>query len=314
MERTEIVCLCENYDLKAFFKDAFEACASWSDLKTPDEVRDPATIRHAFAFSPAPDAFAQYPNLALVSCAGAGIDAILKNPSLRPEIAVSRVVVAEQGQMIAAFALWHIVNWQREMSSYPALQKAAEWSPLNRTPPSAFPVGVLGFGRIGSVLAHSLRGLGYPVMAYASRPRTETDGTNIVSGAQGLREIAQTCRAVVNILPLTDETENILNAGFFADMREDSILINLGRGQHLVEADLLAGLEQGRPAVAALDAFRDEPLPPEHPFWAHEKIYITPHIAGNADVGAVAAFVTEGIRRFEQGEAPAGLVDKAAGY
>ena len=314
MDRTEVVCLCENYNLKGFFEDAFRACAPWVVLTAPEDVQNPAAIRHAFSFSPPQGGFTRYPNLALVSCAGAGVDAILNNPSLRSEIAVSRVIVEEQGQMIAAFALYHIVGFQREMLSYPPLQKAADWSPLNRTPPSAFPVGVLGFGRIGASLAHSLRGLGYPVTAYASRSRAEADGTKIVSGTEGLREIAQTCRAVVNSLPLTDETENILNAGFFREMREDSIFINLGRGQHLVESDLLAGLDQGRPAAAALDAFRDEPLPQEHPFWRHEKVFVTPHVAGNADVSAVAAFVAEGIRQFEQGGAPAGLVNRASGY
>ena len=97
-------------------------------------------------------------------------------------------------------------------------------------------------------------------------------------------------------------------------MREDAILVQLGRGGHLRDDDLMAALDKGRPAMAALDVFADEPLAPDHPFWRHEKIMVTPHVAGDADAQAVAAWIAEGIARFERGEAPRGLVERARGY
>jgi glyoxylate/hydroxypyruvate reductase A len=200
------------------------------------------------------------------------------------------------------------------MQEYPGQQRQGLWAPLNRTPPSAFPVGVLGYGSIGASLTHTLRGLGYPVTALASAARTAPDGTAIVSGPEGLSRIARSALAVVNTLPLTGQTHGILNAAFFAEMREGSIVINLGRGAHLDEADLLAALDRGRPAMAALDAFSEEPLPEGHPFWSHERVIVTPHVAGNADPAAVTAFVAEGIRAFEAGRAPEGLVDRGVGY
>ncbi|SLN21608.1 Glyoxylate/hydroxypyruvate reductase A [Roseovarius albus] len=314
MDEIEVVCLCQHYDMKEFYGHGFAAKAPWIKLKFPHEVKDPLRIRHALAFSPADQDFAPYGNLELVSSGGAGVDAILSNPSLPADVAVSRIIVPEQAQSMASFAVWHIVNWQRQMQSYPAQQREANWNIINRTPPSNFPVGILGFGKIGSQLAAPLRLLGYPVTVLATSEREIEDGTVVVTGDEGLGEIIQNSRAIVNLLPLTEQTEGILNADTFAQMRDDAIVINLGRGGHLIEDDLLDALEKGRPAAAALDTFATEPLPTDHPFWKHDKVFVTPHVAGDADADDVAVFIAEGIRQFEAGKNPAGLVDRATGY
>lgn len=313
MNKTDVVCLCELYDLQDWFKPHFDRDNPWINLVLPNEVEDPNCIEHAMAFSPGPHAFDLYPNMKLVSCAGAGVDALLGNPGLRPETPVSRVIIPEQAQMIAAFAQWFIVGWQRQLWAYPSLQKAGEWKPLNRTPPSAFPVGILGYGSIGSTLGRILAQLGYPVHAYGSTPRTQ-DGVKVVTGQARLYELAENVRAIVNVMPLTPETEGLLSAPLFSRMREDSILIQLGRGAHLVDSDLVEALDRGRPGLAALDVFTSEPLAADHPFWAHDKVMITPHVAGDADFTAIARFVAEGIRDFESGQDPAGLVDRNRGY
>lgn len=313
MNNVDVVCLCELYDLKAFFGEHFALDNPWVNLLLPDDVSNPEAIHHAVAFSPGPKAFDPYPNLRLVSCAGAGVDALLGHPGLRPGVQISRVIVAEQAQMIAAFAMWFIIDWQRQMWEYAPLQAGRKWHPINRTPPSAFPVGVLGCGKIGGTLVRTLRSLGYPVTAYGGTARTEGD-VRVLSGSPGLAELAQCSRAVVNLLPLTSETNEILSAKFFANMRSDAILIHLGRGGHLMEDDLVAALDQGRPAKAALDVFSTEPLPADHPFWQHKKIMLTPHVAGDADFRAVANFIAQGILQFQRGEAPEGLVDRDRGY
>lgn len=312
MDRIDVVSLCDNYDLKAFY-GAYFAEHAHLRLLAPDEVRDPSAIRHAFAFVPAAEAFAAYPNLQLVSSAGAGVDGLLRNPSLGPEVAVSRLVVPEQAEMIAGFAIWHIVGHQREMARYAAQQATADWSAFNRCPPSEMPVGLLGFGHIAATLGRALRALGHPVLAYGSRARTEA-GIDVLSGAEGLARVLRETRAVVNLLPLTDDTLGILNAQTLGLMRSDAILIQLGRGGHLVEADLLDALAAGRPQAAALDVFETEPLPAEHPFWAHPQICVTPHVAGEASSRALVQFVADGIAAFERGEAPKGLVDRTRGY
>jgi len=313
MAQIEVVALCAQYDLKGLYGPYFEAAHPELRLLAPEEVPDPAAIRHAFAFVPAPDAFDAYPNLQMVSSAGAGVDGLLRNPSLRADLAISRLVVPEQAEMIAGFAIWHIVGFHREMARYAALQGAAEWRAVNRSAPSEMPVGLLGFGHIAATLGRALKALGHPVLAYGSRARVE-DGIEVLSGPEGLARMLSEARAVVNLLPLTDATFGLLNAETFAQMRADAILVQLGRGGHLVEADLLAALAAGRPAHAALDVFETEPLPADHPFWAHPQITVTPHVAGEASSPTLVRHIAEGILAFERGEAPSGLVDRARGY
>ena len=313
MKKIDLVCLCDLYDLKEVFGEAFAADHPWVKLLLPQEVSDPGSIRHAMAFSPGPEAFAPYPNLALVSSVGAGVDALLGHPGLGPQVGIARLIDPEQAQMMAGFAMWFIIGWHRQMWAYGPLQAEAKWQPINRTPPSEFPVGILGFGKMGRSLAASLRSLGFPVTAYANSAGTK-DGVTVLSGPAGLTEIAGGSRAVVNLLPLTPETKDLLSANFFAAMRDDAILVQLGRGGHLLEEDLIPALEKGRPALAALDVFASEPLPADHPFWQHEKIMMTPHVASDADPRSVAARIAAGIERFEAGEWPEGLVDRNRGY
>lgn len=313
MKTVDVVCLCELYDLKQFLGKHFATDNPWVNLLLPDEVSSPENIRYAVAFSPCLTAFDPYPSLQLVSSAGAGVDALLDHPGLKPDVEVSRIIVAEQAQMIAAFAIWFIVGWQRRMWEYLSLQAASRWEPINRTPPSTFPVGILGYGKIGSSLARTLCTLGYPVAAYGSTSRKDGEVT-VLSGSQGLMELAKNSAAIVNVLPLTSHTNGILSASFFQNMRSDAILIHLGRGKHLVEEDLITALAEGRPAMAALDVFTTEPLPVSHPFWQHQKIILTPHVAGDADFRKVAQFIAKGIAQFENGQAPDGLVDRERGY
>ena len=313
MDKIDLVCLCDSYDLKAMFGAGFAARHPWINLLAPAEVVDPARIRHAFAFAPGPDAFAPYPNLAMVHGAGAGVDALLAHPGLGPNLPLRRVVNREQARMMAGFAAWYVVGWHRRMWDYPRLQAERNWEVVNLATPSDFPVGILGYGNMGATVARALRAMGFPVTAFAGTARTE-DGITVVTGSDGLMTVAAGSRAVINLLPLTEATRGILDAGFFAAMRDDAILIQLGRGEHLVEPDLIAALDEGRPAMAALDVMVTEPLPRNHPFWSHPKIMVTPHVACESDPGRIADWIAEGIRQFERGETPDGMVDRTRGY
>jgi len=313
MERVDLVCLCQQYDLKQMYGAGFAAGYPWIRMLFPDEVADPASIRYALAFRPTEDAFDPYPNLKMVQGGGAGVDALLAHPGLRPGIALRRIINPEQARMMAAFALYYITGWQRRMWDYADQQKAQVWRTVNLTTPSEFPVGLLGFGNMARPLAEALTALGYPVTAYASGPR-DGGAVRVVTGPEGLMRIACESHAVVNLLPLTDATRGILNARFFAAMREDAMLIQLGRGGHLVEPDLIAALDRGRPAMAALDVMAAEPLPPADPLWRHPKVMLTPHVASESDADSAARFIAEGILAFERGETPEGIVDRARGY
>jgi len=313
LQKIDLVCLCELYDLKAMYREAFARECPWITLLRPSEVKDPESVRHVFAFSPGRQAFDPYPNLALVSSMGAGVDALLKHPGLRKDVAVSRLIDPEQAQMMAGFALYFIIGWHREMWRYQDQQAEGLWQPINRSAPSDLPVGILGFGNMARSLAAALRQLGYPVAAYASRAG-HADGVEIFAGHDGLLRLAAQSRALVNLLPLTPQTEGILSAEVFVEMPDDAILVQLGRGGHLIEEDLLHGLSEGRPAMTVLDVFATEPLPAEHPFWRHKQVMITPHVASDAAPETMARWVADGIRAFEAGEKPKGLVDRSRGY
>ena len=313
MKTLDLVCLSEQYDLKEWFGQHFAADYPWINVLPPDEVANPSRIRHAMVWEPGREAFEPYPNLELVSCIGAGVDALLEHPGLNPQVSITRMINREQAQMMAGFASWFIVGWHRDIWGYLAQQQAQEWNVINFTPPSDFPVGILGYGTMGQALAESLRSFGYPVSAFVRTVKSE-DTVRVVAGSEGLAEIARMSRAVVNLLPLTVATKGILSAGFFEKMRDDSILIQLGRGGHLIEKDLIEALDSGRPAMAALDVFSMEPLPSDHPLWRHERSVITPHAASAASPRATAAWVADGIARWERGETPQGLVDRRRGY
>lgn len=309
----DLVCLSEQFDLKSRFADAFARQAPWLRLLSPPEVRDPGAVAFAFAHDPAPDAFETFANLRLVCSWGAGVDGLLTHPGLPPDLPVQRMTDPGQAQMMAAFAAFYVTGWQRRMFDYPALQARREWRDLNWVTPAAFPVGVLGFGNMGRAIAGGLAGLGFPVTAWAGRART-AGGIRVVSGTKGLDKVLGASRALVNVLPLTPGTVGILNAVTLAKMRDDALLIQLARGAHLVEPDLIAALDAGRPARAALDVASVEPLPPDSPLWSHPGVMLTPHVASAADPDAVARSVAGGIRAVLEGRSPDALVDRSRGY
>lgn len=313
MAPVDVVCLCEKIDLKLAYQDAFYHEAPWINLLLPEEVKDPTQISYALAFNPAANAFSRFPSLELVICPAAGVDALLGNPSLPQSLPVTRVRLTEQARMIAAFAIWQIVGWHRELKQYEEFAAHHEWKRLDLIPPSRFPVGVVGYGLMGATLARSLESLGYPVTGFARNARNDGN-IPVLSGDDGLREICQSCRAVVNLLPLTNLTGGLFDSRLFKLMRDDAIFINLGRGDHVVEADLLSALTTGRPAAAACDTFRQEPLPRDHPFWGMEQLRVTPHVAADGDQSLIASFVANEIERLKEGLPLGGLVSKQEGY
>ena len=309
----ELLCLCQQYDLKGLFGPGFDA---FPDIRavTPDEVSDPASIRHVLAFRPLPDGFDAYPNIELVCSVGAGVDGLLRHPGLRGDMKVVRMVNPEQAEMMAGFASYYVVGHHRGMWDFPAAQDARIWkSGYRNTVPSTFPVAVLGYGAMGEAIGRALKVMGYPVTGWASRDRV-VDGVQVLSGLEGLKTVLKDAQAVIGVLPLTDATHHIFCAETFALMRDDAILIQIGRGDHLNEADLLAALDKGRPALAALDVMATEPLPADSPLWSHPKLMLTPHVASDSAPEDIARAVAGSIRAHEAGELPAGLVDRNRGY
>jgi glyoxylate/hydroxypyruvate reductase A len=273
-----------------------------------------ADVRLACAWHPPHDAFERYPNLKAVCSIGAGVDNILMCPSLRSGIEVVRVVDPEQAQLMAGFVTWHVIGHQRSLAAYREQQRDRIWRVLEQRSAQGVPVGILGFGAIGQRVATHLALLGFPVMVWSRTAKLTSSPVRSFHGRDGLDAMLSETEVLVNLLPMTRETRGILNGDLFGHMRRGAYLIQVGRGEHLVEDDLLGALESGQLAGAALDVFGSEPLSPTHPFWAHPKIVVTPHAACDASVSAVADTLVATAAAIEKGERPPHAIDRGRGY
>jgi glyoxylate/hydroxypyruvate reductase A len=271
-------------------------------------------VQLALAWHPPADAFDHYPNLKAVCSIGAGADNILRCPSLRDGIEVVRVVDPAQAQMMSGFVIWHALGHQRPFASYRAQQRDKLWKRLPQRSPQEVPVGLLGYGAIGGRVAADLAMLGFPVKVWSRSKKPVSAGITGFHGRDGLAAMLPETEILVNLLPLTAETKDILNRGLFGAMRRGGYLIQVGRGEHLVEADLLAALDSGQLAGAALDVFAAEPLAREHPFWGHPGIFVTPHDACEVSLLAVGRTVLATAEALRAGVKPADAVDRGKGY
>jgi glyoxylate/hydroxypyruvate reductase A len=275
---------------------------------------DPAAVRMAVGWFPHADAFDHYPNLTAACSIGAGADSILVCPSLREGIHVVRVVEPAQAQMMSGFVIWHAIYHQRRFGTYLANQRERVWKRLGQRTAQEVPVGILGYGAIGARVAADLAALGFPVKAWSRTAKPASAGVTGFHGADGLAKMLGETEILVNLLPLTTETRGILKADLFSRMQPGGYLIHVGRGEHLVEADLLAALDSGQLAGAALDVFHVEPLAPEHPFWGHPNIVLTPHDACDVSLAATGQTILATAEALQAGQTPKDTVDRTLGY
>lgn len=243
---------------------------------------------------------------------GAGVDRLLRL-RLPAGLKVVRLEDAGMGVQMAEYVCHAISHHFREFASYAEQATHGAW--VRRSPRSKadFPVGILGLGVLGQQVAAALRLFGYPVLGW-SRTARALDGITAFAGDGGLGPFLARSRALVCLLPLTPDTRGILNRANLSQLPAGAFVVNVARGEHLVEADLLALLESGQLAGAVLDVFATEPLPPGHPFWRHSRIRVTPHTSAQTLRGASLAQIAGKILALERGEAVAGVVDLVRGY
>jgi glyoxylate/hydroxypyruvate reductase A len=305
------------------FYSSVDSGARWrarlGQLSSEIEVRiwpgigDPAEIDYALVWRPEPGLLASLPNLKLILSLGAGIDHILADPLVPHAVPIVRLVDPYLIAAMSEYVVLQVLRLHRQDLDYQAQQQSRVWRELPQKNAGERPVGILGFGAIGRETAHKLAGLGFPVSGWTRQPQ-HIVGFPTFAGTAGLPQLLAGSEILVCLLPLTGETEGILNARTFDLLPEGAGLINAGRGAHLVEEDLIPALDRGRLSAAALDVFRDEPLPPAHPFWRHPRILITPHIAGITNPLTAAPIVLDNIRRHEAGHALLHRVDPGRGY
>ena len=256
--------------------------------------------------------------LKAVFALGAGVDSILSklrdHPDMLPlSIPLFRLEDTGMGRQMQEYAVSQVLHWFRRFDDYQALKLASRWQPLPEYRADEFTIGIMGAGVLGAKVAESLQPWGFPLRVW-SRSRKSWPQVQSFAGQAELGGFLQGTRVLINLLPNTAETVGIINQTLLAQLPDESYLLNLARGVHVVEEDLLAALNNGKLKGAMLDVFSREPLPQESPLWAHPRVAMTPHVAAVTRPMEAIAYIAGTISRLERGESVSGQVDRQRGY
>lgn len=272
---------------------------------------DPAEVDY-IVYAPNPDLtdFSPFTRARAVLCLWAGVEDIVGNPTLTQPLTrmVDPGITEGMNQWVAGHVLRHHLGMDAHI-----VNPGHVWDPVSPPLSGDRTVGILGLGALGQAAGRILAGLGFNVIGW-SRRQKEVEGIACHSGEDGLTHVLESAEILVLLLPLTQATENLINADRLARMRKGAVILNPGRGGLIDDSDLISALDDGRIAHATLDVFRTEPLPRDHRYWAHPKVTVTPHIASTTRAATAARVVAENIRRSEAGEDLLYIVDRSAGY
>ncbi|WP_250462643.1 glyoxylate/hydroxypyruvate reductase A [Caballeronia sp. GAFFF2] len=279
---------------------------------------DTAPADYAIVWRAPRELFANRPELKAIFNLGAGVDAILdverKEPgTLPPNATLVRLEDTGMAQQMVEYSTYAVLRYLRRFDEYEALQREGRWQKLTQHARASFTVGVLGLGVLGGEVARGLLKLGVPVRGYSRTAKT-IEGVEVYAGPERFDAFLDGVHVLVNLLPHTPDTEGILNARTFAKLARGAYLVNVARGPHLVDDDLLAALESGQLAAATLDVFHVEPLAKEHPFWKHPRVSVTPHISAETLREESIVQIAAKIKALSRGETIGGIVDFSRGY
>ena len=290
-----------------------QRCDPTLEVRIWPETGDPAEIDFVISWNHPPGEFLRYPALGCIASMGAGVDHIFRDPDLPAGVPVTRIVDPSMAWSMSEYVIMAVLNHCRHQRHYDRSQSAGRWQPKLPLPAERRSVGILGLGQLGADLAGKLCAIGFSVAGWR-RTERPLAGIDTYWGDDQLAAFLERSRILVCLLPLTDRTRGILNADLFARLPEGAYLVNVARGGHLREADLLDALESGRLSGACLDVFDTEPLPAGHPFWTHEKIVVTPHISSLTNPKAVVPQIVDNCHRLRSGRPLNHVVDREQGY
>ena len=278
----------------------------WPDAGNLDE------IEYLIAWQAPREFLADLPRLKVVFSSGAGVDHV--DLSMIPaHVPLVRMIEPGIIDGMVEYVSLSVLALHRHFFDYVEAQTSREWNPLEVPPASSRTIGVMGMGVLGLAVLERLRSYGFCLRGW-NRSRRETIGVDSYAGTDQFDEFLSGCTVLVCLLPLTPTTVGILNRDTFASLPLGASIINVGRGPHLVEADLLAALDNGQLSRAILDVTETEPLPPVHPLWAHPRVFVTPHVASMTQPETAAPILLDNIRRDQRNEPLVGVVDRARGY
>lgn len=271
------------------------------------------TIDIAMVANPPPESLADLPSLRLIQSLWAGVNGLLNDSSVPTDVPLARMVDPVMNDAMAQTTLWAVLGLHRGFFECALHQREHRWDTHAQRRADEIGVAVLGLGQMGGRVARSLVREGYRVIGWSERAKA-IDGVRCHAGAAALPTVLAQAQIVVNLLPLTPATAGLIDAQTLGALPEGASLVNLARGLHVVEPDLLAALDSGRVQRAVLDVFATEPLPVGHAFWDHPRVTVLPHIAAQTDPRSAAQMAAANVRALRAGRALAHLVDRARGY
>jgi glyoxylate/hydroxypyruvate reductase len=294
------------------WRDTFARQLPDLEIRIWPEAGDLSDIDYLAFMRPNFDLLPELPKLKAMFSRSAGVEEFVNHPRL-PKALLGKIEPSGGDPMMTEYVVMHVLRLHRDMPGYQAAQAAREWRRTRIVRPEERRIGFLGYGLMAKAPALVLKSLGFPVSAWVRNPKPGAE-VPIFHGPDQLERFLNQTDIAICLLPLTRETEGIFCARTFAMMPKGAMLVNVGRGKHVVVPDLIAALDSGQLAYAALDAHWPEPLPPDSPLWLHPKVTVMPHVARRPTVAQLVTEIAANIHSLETGGGLLQQVDRALGY
>ena len=300
-------------DMEVWSSGLQEAMPEMDVRVYPDEG-DVNDIEYAVVWKHPRGILKKYPNLKAILSLGAGVDHIISDPELPEGLPIVRLVDKKLTHEMCLHSLHWVLHFHSDQYLYRIQQQSREWIQQSSVQSEDRTIGIMGLGNIGKAIGDSLINLDFKVVGWGARPKESLGGIEYYCGHEQLADFLSQTDVLINVLPLTEDTKNILTKIELAFLPKGSFIINIGRGGIINESDLLTSLDSGHITAVALDVFAQEPLPENNSLWDHPSVYVTPHIAGQSNPGSAAQTIADNIRLIEKGETPYPIYSHSSGY
>lgn len=292
---------------------ALKAVDASLDIQIWPDENDKGEVEFAICWRHPEVRLRQYPNLKCICSMGAGVDHLLSDPFLPKNVPVVRLIDPNLAQSMFEYVCAAVMYYFRDFNSFQAQQRQSYWQQLEPKPIGQTTLGIMGMGQLGAYCATRFSNMGFNVVGW-SRSEKQLKGIVAYAGPDQLKPFLAASGTLICLLPLTNQTRGILNLDLFNQLPKGAYLINVARGEHLLEEDLMTALNEGQLQGACLDVFQEEPLPAAHPFWSHPKILVTPHCSSLTDPRSVAPQIVQNYRLMRAGKPLINQVDVLQGY